>query len=449
MAEESGFFFSRAGESQRRVLTISCRSRNRISDHSRTPTILVRLHDTLRNSVRIAYLVSQYPAVNHTFILREIRGLRAQGFRIDIVSVRHPDRPASAMTAEEREECDYTRAIKGISILGAVGAQVSTFLSRPVRYLRGLKMAVRMGRGSVPATVAHLSYFAQAVIAGRWMLAKGYAHFHTHFSSTVGLLVTHVFPLTMSITIHGPDEFNDVVGFHMTEKVAASRLVVAISSYARSQILRYCPPTQWDRVVTCRLGVDGAIFDPRLEPHDRIPEILCVARLAPVKAQYMLIAALRLLRDRGITAKLRLVGDGPDRPLLEAAAERMELSDDVIFDGWRNQDEVRALYRQATLFAMASFAEGIPVVLMEAMAMEIPCVAPRIMGIPELIEDGVSGLLVPPADEKPLADVLERLLQDSELRAELGPAGRRRVLEQFSLSTSCATLGKLFEQRLH
>ena len=398
--------------------------------------------------MHIAYLVSQYPAVNHTFILREIRGLRAQGFGIDVVSVRHPDRPASAMTAEEQEELNYTRAIKGISIPGAVGAQVSAFLSRPIGYLRGLTLAFRMGRGSLPATLAHLFYFAQAVIAGRWMLAKGYAHFHTHFSSTVGLLVTHVFPLTMSITIHGPEEFNDVAGFHLAEKVAASRLVVAISSYARSQILRCCPPTQWDKVVTCRLGVDGTIFEPRPEPRDSVPEILCVGRLAPVKAQYMLIAALRLLHDRGVAAKLRLVGDGPDRTLLEVAAQRMELTEDVIFDGWRNQDEVRALYRRATLFAMASFAEGIPVVLMEAMAMEIPCVAPRIMGISELIEDGVSGLLVPPADEKPLADALERLLQDAALRVKLGQTGRCRVLEHFSLSASCMTLGELLGQRL-
>ena len=398
--------------------------------------------------MRIAYLVSQYPAVNHTFILREIRSLRAQAFVIDVVSVRSPDRASSAMTAEEREELGHTRAIKAISLAGAVGAQVLALAGRPAGYLRGLALAFRMGRGSLPATLSHLFYFAEAVIAGRWMLAKGYSHFHTHFSSTVGLFITRVFPLTMSITIHGPEEFNDVAGFHLAEKVAASRLVVAISSYARSQILRSCPPAQWDRVVTCRLGVDGTVFEPRPEPRDGVPEVLCVGRLAPVKAQYMLIEALRLLRDRGVAARLRLVGDGPDRALLDAAARRMEVADDVIFDGWRNQDEVRALYRRATLFAMASFAEGIPVVLMEAMAMEIACVATRIMGIPELIEDGVSGLLVPPADAVPLADALERLLRDAALRAELGRNGRGRVLEHFSLGANSLTLGELFRQRL-
>ena len=398
--------------------------------------------------MRIAYLVSQYPAVNHTFILREIRGLRSQGFEIDIVSVRPPDRPPSAMTAEERNELEYTRAIKDISIPGALGAQMIEFLRRPAGYLGGLFLALRMGRGSLPATFAHLLYFAEAVIAGRWMMASGYQHFHTHFSSTVALLAARIFPLTFSITIHGPEEFNDVAGFHLSEKVAAARLVVAISSYARSQILRCCPPSQWDKVVTCRLGVDGAVFEPRPEPAGGTPEILCVGRLAPVKAQHVLIEALSLLRGRGVDACLRLVGDGPDRPSLEAASREMGLTDKVVFDGWRNQDEVRARYRQATLFAMASFAEGIPVVLMEAMAMEIPCVATRIMGIPELIEDGVSGLLAPPADAVPLADALERLLRDAALRARLGPEGRRRVLGHFDLPANCGLLGALFRERL-
>jgi glycosyltransferase involved in cell wall biosynthesis len=325
---------------------------------------------------------------------------------------------------------------------------MAELLRRPAGYLRGLALAVRMGRGSLPATLAHLFYFAEAVIAGRWMLAGGYTHFHTHFSSTVGLLVTRIFPLTMSITIHGPEEFNDVAGFHLAEKVENSRLVVAISSYARSQVLRACPPSQWEKVVTLRLGVDGEVFEPRPEPAGGVPEILCVGRLAPVKAQYVLIEALRLLHDRGVPARLRLVGDGPDRALLEAAAAKMGLTGDVLFDGWRNQDEVRARYRQATLFAMASFAEGIPVVLMEAMAMQIPCVATRIMGIPELIEDGVSGLLVPPADAAPLADALERLLRDAALRDTLGRAGRRRVLDHFSLSANGDALGELFTRRL-
>lgn len=399
--------------------------------------------------MRLAYLVSQYPAVNHTFILREIRGLRASGFDIDVISIRPPDRPAAAMTADEREELARTRAVKDISIPAALAAHLAEAVTNPGGYLRGFRQALRMGRGSPAAILAHLFYFAEAVIAGRWMRAAGVTHFHTHFSSTVGVLMARIFPLTWSITIHGPEEFNDVAGFFLAEKIRTARFAVAISSYARSQILRCCDPAMWDKVHTCRLGVDGAVFEPRPEPGGGgPPEIVCVGRLAPVKAQYILIEAILVLAGRGVPAVLRLVGDGPDRRMLEESAARMGIADRVIFDGWRNQDEVRERYRSATVFAMASFAEGIPVVLMEAMSMEIPVLATRIMGIPELIEDGASGVLVPPADPDALAGGLERLLRDAELRRRLGPAGRKKVLADFDLRANCAALEKIFRKYL-
>lgn len=399
--------------------------------------------------MRLAYLVSQYPAVNHTFILREIRGLRASGFDIDVISIRPPDRPAAAMTADEREELARTRAVKDISIPAALAAHLAEAAANPGGYLRGFRQALRMGRGSPAAILAHLFYFAEAVIAGRWMRAAGVTHFHTHFSSTVGVLMARIFPLTWSITIHGPEEFNDVAGFFLAEKIRTARFAVAISSYARSQILRCCDPAMWDKVHTCRLGVDGSVFEPRPEPGGGgPPEIVCVGRLAPVKAQYILIEAILVLAGRGVPAVLRLVGDGPDRRMLEESAARMGIADRVIFDGWRNQDEVRERYRSATVFAMASFAEGIPVVLMEAMSMEIPVLATRIMGIPELIEDGASGVLVPPADPDALAGGLERLLRDAELRRRLGPAGRKKVLADFDLRANCAALEKIFRKYL-
>ncbi|MBL8237044.1 MAG: glycosyltransferase family 4 protein [Bryobacterales bacterium] len=380
--------------------------------------------------------------------MREIRALRANGFDIDVVSVRPPDRSPEVMTAEEREELGRTRAIKQIGVAGALGAHLREAITNPAGYWRGLKLAFRMGRGSLPATLSHLFYFAEAVIAGQWMLEKRYTHFHTHFSSTVGYLTTRIFPLTWSITIHGPEEFNDVAGFHMEEKVASAQLVVVISSYARSQVLRCCPPADWKKVVTFRLGVDGSVFEVRPAPSTAVPEVICVGRLAPVKAQHILIEAIGLLRARGLSVRLRLVGDGPDRASLEAATAQLGLTGDVIFDGWRNQDEVRERYRMASVFAMASFAEGIPVVLMEAMAMGIPCVATRIMGIPELIDDGASGLLVPPADAEALADAIARLLSNPELTARLTPEARRKVLADFDLDRNAGSLAVEFQRRL-
>jgi glycosyltransferase involved in cell wall biosynthesis len=268
------------------------------------------------------------------------------------------------------------------------------------------------------------------------MMQAGCTHFHTHFSSAVALLIVKLFPIEYSVTIHGPDEFTDPNGFNLAQKVNAARLVITISSFGFSQALRFSDPQDWHKVVVSRLGVDPSFFDPRPEPVDSPKEILCVARLAPVKAQRILLQAARVLAKEDRKFKLRFVGDGPDRKDLGQLTQELGLTEHVIFDGWLNEEAVRQRYRSAAIFSLASFAEGLPVVLMEAMAMEIPCVAPNIMGIPELIRNGENGLLVPPADHIALARALARLLDDADLRKELGAAGRQSVLSEYDLATN-------------
>ena len=399
--------------------------------------------------MNIAYLVSQYPAVHHTFIMREIRSLRQAGFTIRVISVRQPDRPASQMAVEEQDELPFTRAILAEPLWKAATAVIATLLAKPFGFFRGLGLVARLGGGDPRRTLAHLLYFAEAVVAGRWMMEEGYSHFHVHFSSTVGLLLTAVFPLTMSITFHGPDEFTDPAGFHLARKVAACSFVCATSRFARSQVMRFCDPSLWSKVEVSWLGVDTRLYAPR--PHKEQPdlfEMLCVARLARVKAQRVLIETVSRLIREGYRVRLRLVGDGPDRDLLEARVAELGIGAAVRFEGWRNEDAVRALYEQADLFVLASFAEGMPNVLMEAMAMEIPCVATWITGIPELITDGVHGLLVAPADEKGLAEAIAKLLDDPDLRLRLGRAGRARVLEQYNLDTNTRRMAEIVRRRL-
>ena len=399
--------------------------------------------------MHIAYLVSQYPAINHTFILREVRRLRQEGFTIRVISVRRPDRPAERMTLEERSELAHTRAILAANIWQIATVLVTTLLLKPVGFFRGLALAARLGGGNPRRTAAHLLYFAEAVIAGKWMMAEGYSHFHVHFSSTVGLLVTAVFPLTMSITLHGPDEFTDPAGFHLARKVTACSFVCAISHFSRSQVMRFCHPSQWSKVEVSRLGVDTALYTPRIQrAQPDLFELICVGRLAAVKAQHVLLESVRRLVTNGYKVRLRLVGDGPERGLLEARAEELGIESSVVFEGWRNQDAVLTFYKQADLFVLASFAEGVPVVLMEAMAMEIPCVATWVAGIPELISDGAQGLLVAPSDEEGLARAIARLLDDPELRRRIGQAGRARILEQYDLDTNFRRMAEIVRRRL-
>ncbi len=398
---------------------------------------------------RMAYLVSRYPTVTHTFILREIQQLRALGFDIDVISIDAPDRPPEQLAPGERVEAARTFYVKPEGLRGALRAHAATFAARPARYLKGLAHAVKSGRYDPFKTVRHLAYFAEAVIVGHRMKERGLSHVHVHFSSTVALLVARVFPITMSATIHGSAEFDDTVGFQLAEKVKRASFICAISNFGRSQLLRVTPYAEWDKIEVSPLGIDPAVYAPRPFRESPDPlEIICVGMLAPVKAQHVLVAAVGRLVREGRRVRLRLVGDGPDRANLERHVETLSLAAHVSFEGWLNQERVRELYQETDIFALASFAEGVPVVLMEAMAMEIPCVATNITGIPELIRHGTDGLLVTPSDEEELARTLATLMDDPALRRRLGEQGRRRVLEKYDLARNTLRLASIFDRRL-
>lgn len=397
----------------------------------------------------MAYLVSQYPAVNHTFILREIRQLRALGFDIHVVSIAAADRPHDRLEADERDEAARTFYVKPGGVGGALAAHAATLLSRPASYLRGLGAALKSGRLDPFKTVSQLAYFVEAVIVGRLMEGRGVSHVHSHFSSTVALHAARVFPVTMSVTIHGPAEFDDPAGFQLADKIKRASFVCAISNFARSQLMKVSNYEDWDKIEVAPLGIDPSVFAPRPFRDAPAPfEIICVGRLAAVKAQHVLVAAVDRLAREGRDVRLRLVGDGPDRADLERNVAARSLGGRVVFEGWLNQERVRELYARADIFALASFAEGVPVVLMEAMAMEIPCVATTVNGIPELIRDGVDGLLVAPSDEEELARAVAALMDDAALRRRLGEAGRRRVLEKYDLARNTDRLAAVFKRRL-
>lgn len=330
------------------------------------------------------------------------------------------------MTAEEQEEQRSTFYIKPGGVAAALSANLRMLLRRPIAYVRVLMRT-------------NLFYFAEAMILADWMRREGLTHVHMHFTTTLGLIARRVWPMRTSATIHGSDEFIDPIGFCLPQKVAAFDLICAISDYGRSQLMRFSDPVHWNKLCVVRLGVDPELYSPRPFRNDPAPfEIISVGRLAPVKGLHVLVAAVDGLVREGRQVRLRLAGDGPERASLENEVARRGLGAHVIFEGWQNPDQVRALYAQADVFALASFAEGIPVVLMEAMAMEIPCVAPWITGIPELIRDEVDGLLVPPASETKLASALARLIDDPDLRQRLGKSARQRIMEQYNLTSNVA-----------
>lgn len=400
-------------------------------------------------AARLAYLVAQVPAVHHTYLLREIRALRAQGFDVDVASVSGPDRPLSALTPDEADEARRTFYVKSAGLAAVAFAHASTLLRHPARYLAALALPFRLGRGHWRKTLYYFFYFAEAVLVGRWMERNGLAHAHVHYAANVGLILARIFPATVSFTFHGSGEFYDPEGTFLAEKIRHSLFSCAISYYGRSQLMRISGPEQWDKLEITPLGVDTALFAP---PPARPPappvQVLCVGRLSAEKGHRVLLSAFARVAARGRDARLRFVGNGPERHALEALARELGLSEAVVFEGALNPTELRRVYSQSHIMVLPSFAEGIPVVLMEAMAMQLPCVATQITGIPELIENGVSGLLVPASSDGELAEAMLCLIDSPELRERVGIAARERVVRDYDLATNTARLADVFRRRL-
>lgn len=396
---------------------------------------------------RAGYLVSQYPSVGHSFILREIRELRAAGFDIGVVSVKPADRPAGELTAAEQQEWKRTRVIRSTPLLRRGAIHAAAWLTRPLSCLRGLGCAVRLAGWDLHRLAAHLRYFGEAVVAGWWLHREGYQRLHSHFTSTVALLAARIFPFRFSMTLHGPDEFTDPAGFALAQKAAAADLVVVISEFGRSQVMRFCDFRDWGKIEVAPLGVDTSLYTP-LERREAGAgfEILSVGRLAAVKGCFILLDAAETLLRAGRSFRLQFAGDGPLRAALAAEIEKRSLGGHVTLRGSLDSNAVLGLYRAADVFALASFAEGVPVVLMEAMALRIPCVATRVNGIPELIRDGIDGLLTTPSSGEEMAQALARLMDDADLRHRLGVQGRARVLEKYDLRANVAILAAIFRR---
>jgi len=392
----------------------------------------------------MAYLVSRYPAISHTFILREIQGLRALGHTIITASINAPDREPQAMEGYEKQEAENTFFVKAQGGFGALAAMAYWLASAPRQLAGMLRMALGLGKGG--RWFYGLAYAAEACLVARWMQQQGARHLHVHFGNagaTVGILVKQLNHCHLSYTIHGPDEFDDVPGQHLALKMALADDVVCISQFAKGQLMRISSPAHWSKLQVCRLGVDPAQFTyAERAAGTAAVKLLCVGRLSSAKAQVLLVQACAQLRDEGLAFNLTLVGDGPDRERIERAIAERSLGDRVHLTGSLNQAAVRAHFAAADIFVLPSLAEGIPVVLMEAMSSGVPCISTPVNGIPELIENGRTGLLATPGDVDSLTTQLRRLIEEPALRRSLAQAAHVKVLADFDLNRNVAQLGR-------
>lgn len=395
----------------------------------------------------IAYLTGQYPKVSHTFIQREIEGLRALGWTVHACTVRRApakDVVGPAQKAEEANTFAILEAAKRPATL--VGAQVAALRAAPGRWWRAARLAWKTRPPGLKAGLWQLFYFLEAAVLAQYLRAQGVRHLHNHFvdgSCTVAMLTSELTGIPYSFTMHGPTEFFSAPTWHIGEKVARAAYVAAISHFCRSQLMYFSPASAWGKIRIVHCGVSPAAYGPHAAPP--APTVAFVGRLDAVKGTPLLIEAFARVAPRHPAARLSIIGDGPERAACEARVAALGLNDRVIFHGYKAAEEVAGMLRQADLLVLPSFAEGVPVVLMEAMASGIPVIASQVAGVGELVETGVSGFTIPAGDLDTLEARLDTLLSDPALRARMGAAGRAKVEAEFDLAREVAWLSALHE----
>ena len=402
---------------------------------------------------RIGYLTSQYPAPSHTFIRREVAALRATGLTIETYSIQRP--PPGMDAPLDREAARTSFVVLAQSPLSYAKAHVAAFLSRPSRYVRTLVLAWRHRVPGARAAIWSTFHFVEAILLARRMEADGVTHLHNHFANSgaaVGLLASRFAGLGWSLTLHGISEFDYPAGPLLPDKIAAADFVACVSRFGMAQAMRVIPPAEWSKLALVRCGIDLADLPAgasRTVAGDVAAplRLVAVGRLSPEKGLAGLLDALARLRDRGVAATLTLVGDGPEGAALRAHARTLGLDGAVQFAGRLDERATLCAIAAADVLALPSFMEGLPVVLMEAMALGVPVVATRVAGIPELVRDGETGLLFDPADWQGLADAIASLAVDPERRARLAAAGRRKIEEEFAIERAVSPLRALFDGR--
>jgi glycosyltransferase involved in cell wall biosynthesis/GT2 family glycosyltransferase len=398
----------------------------------------------------VAYLVNQYPHVSHSFIRREIRALEERGVAVERFSIRRP--PVTLVDPADQEEQRRTHVLLETGLAGLAAGCLVTALVRPLRWLRAAVLATRLGWRSGRGLCRHWAYLAEASVLLRRLRRARVRHLHAHFGTNAAdvALLTHTLGgPPYSFTIHGPEEFDRPERLALGRKIEQAAFVVTVSEFGRSQAFRWCSHRHWRKIHVVHCGVDHAFLGAGTQPVPDAPRVVCVGRLCEQKGQLRLLEALGCLAADGMPFQAVLAGDGPMRRDLEAEIARLGLADRVRVTGWLSGAEVRRELVEARALVLPSFAEGLPVVLMEAMALGRPVITTYVAGIPELVRPGVNGWLIPAGSVEALAGAIRQALEaPSRQLARMGRAGAARVRAAHDVTREAGTLGRLLAQSL-
>lgn len=394
---------------------------------------------------RVAYLTSQYPATSHTFILREVEALRATGVDVQTFTVR----PASADELTDpaiAAEAATTFVILAQSLAGVIAAHIRLLTGTPARYLRGFAQALRHRPPGIRGLLLAMAHFVEASVLAVELRRRRVDHLHNHFANsaaTVGFLAAGMIGMPWSFMIHGISETDYPAGVTLPDKIRAAGFVACASWFGRAQAMRVVEPEHWPKIVVVRCGL-------RL---DRLPapattrsgrQILCVGRLSPEKGQAGLLDVFAAIRNKVVNVRLELIGTGPEEDALHRQAASLGVEGAVTFAGRRSEADTLEAIAATDILVVTSFMEGLPIVLMEAMALGTAVVAPRLAGIPELVDDGRTGLLFTPSNWNELELQIIRLMSDDGLRERLAKEARQAIVDGFDVAQSARSLASLF-----
>jgi colanic acid/amylovoran biosynthesis glycosyltransferase len=398
--------------------------------------------------MRIGCLVSQYPAPSHTFIRRELDALRRRGISIHTFSVRPPKRE-EVTSAVDRQEFEQTWYILPAHPRQLLRAHARALCGHPVQYVKTFWLALRHRVPGVRAFVHALFYFLEAMLLAAELKKRGITHLHNHFANPaaiVGRLASRFLQISWSLTLHGISEFDYPAGLLLAEKVAAANFVACASFFVRAQACRVIDPDHWHKLLVARCGLELSKLQEHRSPQGRKTRIrfVSVGRLSPEKGQIGLIDAFARVLGSGVDAELFLLGDGPERSRLEQRVRDSSLGGRLQLLGRAPEAQTLSAIASADVFVLSSFMEGLPVVLLEAMALGIPVIAPALAGIPELVRHAETGLLFTVGDWTDLAASMKKLAEDETLRTRLAANARERVRIEFDVDRAIEPLVKRY-----
>ncbi|WP_322964444.1 glycosyltransferase family 4 protein [Sphingomonas fuzhouensis] len=393
----------------------------------------------------IGYFINQYPKVSHSFVRREILALEAQGATVHRWALRGWD--ADLVDPIDLAERDRTRFLLRGGIMPLLVAGIAMLVRHPGRWFAALRLTAAMCRKTDRSIPLHLVSFLEGAKLAQEMMAAGVRHLHAHFGTNaaeIAMLGAAMAGIGYSFTVHGPDEFDRPLSTKLGLKIAQATHVVAITDFCASQLYRWAALEDWAKVKVVRCGLLPDFLDAPLTPPAENAHFVCIGRLSGQKGQLLLIEALALARRQGVPATLTLVGDGEMRGDVEAAITRHGMRAHVTITGWADERQVRAELDQARAMVMASFAEGLPIVVMEALALGRPVLATNVAAMADLVRNGETGWLYTPGSAEAIAQAMrECAATDRGTLAAMGRTGRALVAERHDQMREAAKLSRL------